>query len=105
MNELKKNIHDLKMGKERKNTKRDKQEIENIGKKSGVIDTSTTYSIQEMEERISGSEDTIENINTTVKEIAKFKMLLTQYIQEIQDKMQRPNLGNKKSEDSQLKGQ
>ena len=57
--------------------------------------------------RISGAEDTIENIDTTVKENAKCKNLLTQNIQEIQDTMRRPNLriiGIEESEDSQLKG-
>jgi hypothetical protein len=39
-----------------------------------------------------GAEDIIENIDTTVKENAKCKKLLTQNIQEIQDKMRRPNL-------------
>ena len=46
-------------------------ELENLGKRSGVIDTSITNRIQEIEERISGAEDTIENIDTTVKENAK----------------------------------
>ena len=45
-------------------------EIENIGKKSGAIDASMTKRIQE-KERISGAEDTIENIDTTIKENAK----------------------------------
>jgi uncharacterized coiled-coil protein SlyX len=48
--------------------------------------------IQEVEERISGAEDTIENSNTTVKENAKPKKLLTPNIQEIQDTMRRTNL-------------
>ena len=43
-------------------------EIENLGKKSGNIDTSISNRIQEMEERISGAEDSIENINTSIKE-------------------------------------
>jgi hypothetical protein len=63
--------------------------------------------MQELEERISGAEDTIENIGTTVKENTKCKKLLTQNIQEIQDTMRRPNLriiGIEESEDSQLKG-
>ena len=34
----------------------------------------------------------IENIDTTVKENAKCKKLLTQNIQEIQDTMRKPNL-------------
>jgi hypothetical protein len=51
-----------------------------------------------MEERISGAEDTIENIDITVKENAKCKKLLTQNIQEIQDIMRRPNLLSKRSQ-------
>ena len=41
------------------------------------------------EEKISGAEDTIENIDTTVKQNSKYKRLLTQNIQEIQDTMRR----------------
>jgi uncharacterized coiled-coil protein SlyX len=67
-------------------------EIENLGKKSGTIDASISNRIQEMEERIYGSEDSIENISTTIKENAKCKNILTQNIQEFQDKMRRPNL-------------
>ena len=48
-------------------------EIENLGKISGVIDISITNIIQEIEERISGAEDTIENIDTTVKDNANCK--------------------------------
>ena len=57
---------------------------------------------------MSGAEDTVENIDTTVKENAKCKQLLTQNIQEMQDTMRRPNLriiGIEESEDSNLKGQ
>ena len=36
-------------------------EIENLGNKSGATDASTTNRIQEIEERISGAEDTIVN--------------------------------------------
>ena len=43
-------------------------EIETLGKKSGAIDASISNRIQEMEERISGAEDFIENISTTIKE-------------------------------------
>jgi hypothetical protein len=83
-------------------------EIQNLGKRSGVIDISITNRIQEIEERISGALDTIENIDTTVRENAKSKKLLTQNIQEIQDTMRRPNLriiGIEESADSQLKVQ
>jgi hypothetical protein len=45
-----------------------------------------------IEERISGAEDTIKNIDIAVKENAKSKWLLTQNIHEIQDTMKRPNL-------------
>ena len=43
-------------------------EIENLAKRWGVIDASITNRIEEIEERISGAENTIENIDTTVKE-------------------------------------
>ena len=81
--------------------------MENLGKRGGATDASITNRIQEIEERISGAEDIIENIDTTVKENAKSKKLLTQNIQEIQDTMRRPNLrilGIEESKDSQLKG-
>ena len=55
-------------------------EIETLGKKSGTIDVSISNRIQEMEERISGAEDTIENMGTTIKENAKCKKILTQDI-------------------------
>jgi chromosome segregation ATPase len=80
-------------------------EIENLEKKSGTIDASISIRIKEMEERISGTEDSIENISTTIKENAKCKKVLTQNIQEIQDTMRRPNLriiGEDENEDFQL---
>ena len=40
--------------------------IESLGKKTGTIDASISNTIQEMEERISGAEDSIENMNTTI---------------------------------------
>ena len=52
-------------------------------------------------------EDTVEDIGTTVKENSKHKKLLTQNIQEIQDKIKRPNLrttGIEENEASQFKG-
>jgi hypothetical protein len=60
-----------------------------------------------MEERVSGAEDSIEKIGTTIKENTKRKRILTQNIQEIQDTMWRPNLriiGVDENEDFQLKG-
>jgi hypothetical protein len=67
---------------------------------------SISNKIQEMEERNSGTEDSIENMDTTIKENAKSKKILTQNIQEIQDTMRRPNLqiiGIDENEDIQLK--
>ena len=48
-------------------------EIEILGKKSGTIDTSISNRIQEMEERISGAEDSIENITQQSKKIQNAK--------------------------------
>ena len=82
-------------------------EIDTLRKKSGTIDVNISNRIQEMEERISGTEDSIENISTTIKENKKCKKILTQNIQEIQDTMRRPNLwiiGEDENEDFQLKG-
>jgi hypothetical protein len=81
-------------------------EIENLGKRLGVI-ASITDIIQEIEERISGAKYTIENIDTTVKENTKCKKLLTQNIQEILDTIRRQNLriiDIEENEGSQIKG-
>ena len=56
-------------------------EIENLRKNSGVIDASINNRIQEIEERTSGVQDTIENIESAVKENAKCIKLVTQSIQ------------------------
>jgi uncharacterized coiled-coil protein SlyX len=67
------------------------------------MQASITNRIQELEERISVADDTIENIDTTVKENTKNKKLLAQNILEIQDTMRRLNLritGIEESEDS-----
>jgi len=80
-------------------------DLENLGKRSG--DASINNIIQEIEERISDAEDSIENMDTTIKENAKCKKVLTQNIQEIQDTMKRPNLliiAVDKNEHFQLKG-
>ena len=58
-------------------------EIETRGNKSGSIDVSISNRIQEIEERISGAEDSIENKDTTIKENVKCKKMLTQNTQEI----------------------
>jgi predicted RNase H-like nuclease (RuvC/YqgF family) len=83
--ELNKTIQDLKREVDTiKNTQSEATlEIENLGKKSGTIDGSISNRIQELEKRISGKEDSIENIGTTIKENTKCKKILTQNIQEI----------------------
>jgi hypothetical protein len=81
-------------------------EIETLGEKPGTTDESITNIIQEMEERISGAKDSIENMET-IKENAKFRRILIQNTQEIQDTVRRPNLriiGIDKNEDFQRKG-
>jgi chromosome segregation ATPase len=73
--ELNKTIQDLKMEKEtiKKSQRETTLELENLGKRSGLIDESITNRIQEIEETTSGTEEIIENIDTTVKENAKHK--------------------------------
>ena len=71
------------------------------------MDPSINNKIQEIEERISDAEYTIESIDTTVNINAKCKNFLTQNIQEIQDKMRKPNLriiGIEETKDFQIKG-
>jgi DNA-binding FrmR family transcriptional regulator len=106
---LNKTIQDLKTEIEtiKKIQRKTTQEIKILGKKSGAIDMSITNRIQEMEERISDAEDSIENIDTTIKENAKCKKILTQNIQVVQGTMRRPNLwiiGVYENEDFQIKG-
>jgi chromosome segregation ATPase len=106
--ELNKTIQDLKWEVEtiKKTQNETMLEIESLGNKSGNRDASISNRIQEMEERISGAEDSIENMGTTIKENTKCKRILTQNIQEIQDTMRRPNLpiiGVDENEDFQLK--
>ena len=48
-----------------------------------TIDTIITKGIQDTEERISGTEDMMEEIDIVVKENVDSKMFLTQSIQEI----------------------
>ena len=72
-----KTIQDLKMETEiiMKIQKEATQDIEDLGKKSRVIDASINNRIQETEKRISGAEDNIENIYTTVKKCKMQKVL------------------------------
>jgi len=81
--------------------------IENEWKRQGALDTSITNRMQEIGERISGAEDSIEIIETMVKDNATWKKILAENVQELQETMRRSNLriiGIEESEDSQLKG-
>ena len=109
MKELNKTIQDLKVEVEtiKKSQSETSLEVENIGKNSGVVDVSINNRIQEIEERTSGAQDSIENIDSKVKEDAKCIKLVTQNIQELQSTMRRPNLrfiSIYESEDLHLKG-
>jgi chromosome segregation ATPase len=92
--ELNKTIQYIQMEVEtiKKSQRETTLEIENLGKKSETIDGSISNRIQGIQERISGTEDTIENIVTIIKEDAKCKKMLTHSIQEFQDTMRRPKL-------------
>ena len=74
-----------------KSQRQTQRDIENLGKKTEVMYISINNRIQEIEEKISVTEDIIESIDKTV-ENAKCKNLQNQTIQEIQYKMRRPSL-------------
>jgi hypothetical protein len=107
--ELNNTIQDLKMEVEtiKKSQKETTQGVEIVGKYSGTIDVRISNRIQEMQERISAEEDSIEKMDSTIKESANCRKILSQNIQEIQDTMRRPNLriiGIDDNENFQLKG-
>lgn len=52
----------------KKNHKQGTLEMKNLGTWTGITEAIFTNRIQAMEERISGIEDTIEEVNTSVKE-------------------------------------
>jgi hypothetical protein len=71
------------------------------------MDARISNRIQEMQERISAEEDSIEKMDSTIKESAKCRKILSQNIQEIQDTMRIPNLriiGIDENENFQRKG-
>ena len=81
--------------------------MENLGKRTETSETSITNRIQEIEERISDSEDTIEKINALTKENSKSNKLSSQNIQEMWDTIKKPNLriiGVEEGEELQIKG-
>jgi hypothetical protein len=64
---MNKTIQDLKMELEtkKKSQRETTLELENLGKRSGVIDSSTTNRIQEIEKRISGAEDNRKHLHNS----------------------------------------
>jgi hypothetical protein len=74
-NEMNKTTRDRKMEIETINKSQEETtlDIENLGKRSGAIDAIITNRIQEIEERILGTEDTMVNIDTTVKKMQNAK--------------------------------
>ena len=66
--------------------------MEILRKRTRTADISITNRIQEMEDRISGVDNTIEEINLLVKEKTKPKKHMTQNTQEIWDMLKRENL-------------
>ena len=82
-------------------------DMENLGKQTETSGTSITNRIQEIEERISESEETIEKINALIKENSKSNKFSSQNIQEIWDIIKKPNLriiGVEEGEELQTKG-
>ncbi|MGU7598330.1 hypothetical protein, partial [Enterococcus faecalis] len=82
-------------------------EVEKLSKQSVTTDASITNRIQEMEERISGVEDTLAEIGSSTKENLKSNKSLTKNIQEMWDTMKKPNLsiiGIEEGEETLLKG-
>ena len=82
-------------------------DMENLGKRTETTESSITNRIQEMEERISESEETIEKINALIKENSKSNKFSSQNIQEIWDTIKKSNLriiGIEEGEELQIKG-
>ena len=80
-------VQDLKTEMEsmKKSQTEGRLDIENLGKRTETTESSITNRIQEIEERISDYEDTIEKINVLIKENSKSKKFSSQNIQEIWD--------------------
>jgi hypothetical protein len=80
--------------------------MKNLGKRTGTTNISIISRIQEMEERITGIDNTLEETNLLLKNV-RSKNFMTQNKQETWDTMKRPNLrviGIEEREDYQLKG-
>ena len=75
LKEINKTVQDLNVEKEavKKRQTKEMLEMENLRKRTGTIDSSITNIIQEMEERILGIEDTIEEIDNQLKKRSNLK--------------------------------
>jgi uncharacterized protein YhaN len=73
--ELNRSIQDLKLQIEaiKKSQRETTLQIEILGKKPGSIDASISFRTQEREERLSGPEDSIENMHITIKKMQNAK--------------------------------
>jgi hypothetical protein len=80
-------IQDIKVEVETINEKQMEANLEmkNIGKRSGITDISITNTIQEIAERISGVQECIEEIDTTVKENQNIKNSWSEDMQMIRE--------------------
>ena len=67
-------------------------DMENLGQRTETTETSITNRIQEIEEGMADSEDTIEKISTLIKENSKSNKFSSQNFQEIWDTIKRSNL-------------
>ena len=67
-------------------------DMENLGKRTETTESSITNRIQEIEEGISDSKDTIEKINALIKENGKSNKFSSQNIQEIWDKIKKKQI-------------
>lgn len=80
--------------------------MKNRGKRTGTTNVSITNRIQEMEQKISCVEDTIEEISIS-KKMQNLKKLLSQNSQDIWDTTKRPNrsiIRTENGEVSKIKG-
>ena len=107
--QVKETVQELKTEMEamKKTQNENRLHMENLGKRTETTESSITNRIQEMEERISESEDTIEKINALIKENSKSNKSSSQNIQEIWDTIKKPNLriiGIEEGEELQIKG-
>ncbi|KAK7798399.1 hypothetical protein U0070_012428 [Myodes glareolus] len=83
--QVKETVQELKTEMEamKKTQTENRLDMENLGKRTETTESSITNRIQEIEERISDSEDTIEKINALIKENSKSNKFSSQNIQEL----------------------